>query len=282
MNKDETTIKEIHQLEIDLLIQFQNICKKYHLRYFAIGGTCIGAVRHKGFIPWDDDIDVGMPYKDYAFFRNVAKEELKEPYTVYDVNEHRHCSHVFLKIQNEATTFIEETCRQYSDRYTGVFLDIMPLFGLPNNMKKNEKRIINKYKYYLRCNRVLRFPFCDQKTLKGKCFWISQAYKKIFFSYWYYTKKIEKTFGETPLNIGEKILFGWRDNLNRLIFDYEDFKDIIEVPFENITIFIPIGYDSYLKKDFGDYMKIPPKEERVTIHPTAVLDLNNSYKKYIF
>lgn len=103
-----------------------------------------------------------------------------------------------------------------------------------------------------------------------------------------FNKLIDKKFGKFPFDNSDKILFGWRDRIEnfhslfsyKTVLNYEDFSFSVEVPFENSTMKIPIGYDNYLHMEFGDYMQLPPEEQRVT-HNTAIVNLNKSYKEYM-
>ena len=101
----KTTLQEI---ELDIFKRFKRLCQDYNLRYFAIGGTCIGAIRHNGFIPWDDDIDVAMPLEDYIKLKEIAMRELEYPYSLYTTEKNRHWYAGSMKMQNENTTFIEK------------------------------------------------------------------------------------------------------------------------------------------------------------------------------
>lgn len=280
-------VREIQKIELEIFEEFKRICKKYNLTYFAIGGTCIGAIRHKGFIPWDDDIDIAMPYKDYRKFREFAPEEIGEPFEIYDATERRYSNFGFIKIHNSHTTFIEESCLPYPDRYIGVAIDIMPIYGLPKNPLK-KKYCIHLCNYGIKKNRVVRFPFSEEKKLQGKILWLLTFFRRRTEGYNYYLKKIELTLGNYDFCNSNEVIFGWRclplikrkSYHYKLVFPVRIFEKVLEVPFENTTINIPELYDEYLKMDFGDYMKLPPQEMQVPLHKVAILDLEKSYKEY--
>ena len=90
-------MNELQKEILKVFKEFQNVCMANNLRYFAIGGTCLGAVRNKGFIPWDDDLDVAMPFEDYEKFRSIANKYIKNPYKLLDFEETQHCRCLFLK-----------------------------------------------------------------------------------------------------------------------------------------------------------------------------------------
>ena len=285
MLMDEEFRRELQLTELDILKEFQRICAEHNLRYFAIGGTCIGAVRHQGFIPWDDDIDVAMPYEDYVRFMEIAKTGLHEPYELFDPIGHEVCGFTFLKMHNSNTAFIEKGREAYTDSYFGVFIDIMPIYGLPIDSGMRDE-VYKKSSAYIRKNRISRYSFGKTESLKQKLVWLTCLSGRMSGDYSYYLKKLRALGNKCDFEKAKEILFAWRPiYYDKKItykreFDKEIFRDYCELPFEDTTIRVPIEYDQYLTRDFGDYMKLPPEEKRVTIHPAAVIDLDKSYKQY--
>ena len=270
------------QVEIlKIFREFKRICDKFNLRYFAIGGTCIGAIRHNGFIPWDDDLDVAMPWDDYTKFRNIAPTELNAPFELYDYKDYKQCELRFLKLHNEKTAFIEEAHKRNYDRFTGVFMDIMPIVGFPDN-EALQSRLVRKCAWYHKLDVACRFDIKNKPTFKSKVFSIIvrplTAGKPYDYFSLIYENLVEKNkFGET-----KNVLIVWNfPNKNyRGIYPYELFSESIEVPFESTTIRVPKGYDTYLKMEFGNYMELPPENERYGSHVASVIDFNKSYKEY--
>lgn len=286
MDRNDYTL-EIQSRALRILRVFQDICEKNDLLYYAIGGTCIGAVRHQGFIPWDDDIDVAMPYNDYCRLREICNKELPEPYSVIGPDNCRHYTMLYFKIQDESTCYVENHDKNYKDRYCGVSMDVFPIFGLPSDENDVQQlRDINEV--LKRKNIKRRFPFSEENGLLGRVYWLIRVPFKIIRPYNYYSKMQEEVLGKNSFAESEKVFFPWRrkpeKNLKATykdIFYYEDFKEAKKAVFEDGYINIPIGYDRYLRMDFGDYMKLPPKEKQVGNHPTALIDLSKSYKEYI-
>ena len=285
MLMDERFRRKLQMTELDILKEFQRICIENDLRYFAIGGTCIGAVRHEGFIPWDDDIDVAMPYEDYVRFMAIAQNGLREPYELFDPAGHEVCGFTFLKMHNSNTAFIEKGRVAYTDSYFGVFIDIMPIYGLPLDRNlKNE--IYKKSSIYIRKNRISRYKFNNTESLKQKLVWLTCLSGRMSGDFSYYLRKLRALGDNCDFEKAKKVLFAWRPiYYNKKItykreFNKEIFRDFCELPFEDTIIRVPIDYDKYLAQDFGDYMKLPPEEKRVTVHPAVVIDLNKSYKEY--
>lgn len=280
-------IRNIQLVELNLFKEFKRICDKYHLTYFAIGGTCIGAVRHNGFIPWDDDMDIAMPYRDYKKFQRIAKRELMSGYSIFTPEEHEHWFGNFSKIQNDHTTFIESSQIDYTDDYTGIYVDIMPIYGMPKGrIAQHVASVLCDGLCFL--NARHRYPFCRQKSNLQKLVWLLDVPLRKMLSFNCYIEILEKIFRRYPFDNSDKIIFGWRKRPGRFhknytyqnVFDYKDFKNMKELPFEDISMAVPCGYVNYLTMDFGDYMKLPPDKARYPRHETVMIDLNKSYKEY--
>lgn len=277
-----TANKELQNKILEIFKEFKKICNENQLKYYAIGGTCIGAIRHKGFIPWDDDLDVAMPIEDYEKFREIAKEKLPSKYKIIDYIGNDEYFFNFIKIEDTTTTFVEPGEINNIKRYKGVYIDIMPITGIcKNKIKAN----IFKFRYYMnsKYNKNIKIKYKDKTSPKGKIFWILSRAVFLFKKKDYYSRKFDKLCKKYKVCDKNDILFAWRIPLRKPysnIFDYEDFKGTCEVDFEDTKISVPIGYDNYLKKDLGDYMRIPPESKRVCHNP-AILDLENSYITYI-
>lgn len=284
-SKDYTS--QIQSRALRILRIFQNICDKHGLLYYAIGGTCIGAVRHHGFIPWDDDIDVAMPYPDYRKLIDVCKAELPKPYSIIGPKNCKHYTMIYMKIQDESTCFVEKTVKDYKDRYCGIYIDVFPLFGLPEDEQKREK-IRDRNEQLKRLNIRLRFPFSNEDSIQGRLFWLLHAPSKMVHNYSYYTDLQEAELSRYPFDCSDKIFFPWRIKPEKNkrapykdVFFYEDFESGVDLQFEDGVIKVPVGYHRYLTMDFGDYMQLPPKDKQVCTHPSAIIDLERSYKDYI-
>ena len=123
---DKKTLEKLHKVEIEILDEFVRICNKYNLEYYLIGGTMLGAVRHQGFIPWDDDIDVGIMRKDYDLFIKYAREELGDKYYLdcYETNKEYYLP--FAKIRKNNTIFNEQVSAHLNN-HKGIYIDIIPV-----------------------------------------------------------------------------------------------------------------------------------------------------------
>ena len=280
-------LNEIQKKCLEAYKEFKRICDKHDLNYFAIGGTCIGAVRHNGFIPWDDDIDIAMPINDLFEFLKISENELDKSYSIYSPKNTKYFMGNFYKLHNINTAFIEKGNVKYPESYKGIGIDIMPMYGMPKGEKK-QLRMAKTNDLFLSFNQKNRLPFSDQKSLSSKLKWVLPypIYKKNNWNYWL-EKSIHK-YAAIPFNQSDKILFAWRrfphkrmKTNYKSIFAYEDFSSWCDMRFEDTYIRVPVGWDSYLTRDFGNYMELPPEEKRVSVHNYLIIDTKHSYKEYI-
>ncbi len=263
--------RELQDKLFEIFIYVREICEKHGLRYFAIGGTCIGAVRHHGFIPWDDDLDIAMPDRDYEEFLRIAPKELPEHLAVMDFGEN-----ICARIHNVNTTLVEVW---NPDKYnSGVFIDIMPFYGVPER-RRQQIWLGYKVRFLLKLYQKQKSRLCDNRRIAGKLLWLIMkpfhclAGQDFYPNLW--TCMVSKRDFDSSRYTG----FTWSYHLEKRIFERAWFDSYEEFPFESTTIRCPAGWDAYLTKHFGDYRTIPPQSEQVSKH-IYFLDLNVSYKKY--
>lgn len=276
MQYKDIELEKLKKVEVELLKTFIEICQKYHLTYYLTGGTLLGAIRHKGFIPWDDDIDICMKRSDYIKFKNVVNKELPSYYFFQDCNSDINYKMTYAKIRDSRTTFIENSSKN-TDINHGVYIDIFPLDNLPKSKYLRRKMItlrrgVNSY--------------CQSSLNVYKP--ISTRIKQFFLSFFFLfqsSQKVINRFDKLCLKYGNKdsdkiICYGGIYG-NKDIFNSEWFNSTCEVEFEHIKVSAPIGYDAILKQLYKDYMSLPPVEKRVPHHEIYIFDLDKSYKNYI-
>lgn len=275
MSDNNVDLVQLRKIELNMLKEVDEICKKIGVRYFLVGGTLLGAVRHKGFIPWDDDIDIGLLREDYNLFIKKAPIYLSSHLFLQTWHTDPEYLLNFAKIRDSRTTFIETSaCERHINH--GVFIDVFPLdyYSADGTSHKVKKSIIA-----LTRSRVLsKFNLPDSpKTLKGYIikllsFIIFPSYKQALYIQNILYSKNKKS----DLLINYSGAWGDREILDATIFD-----DLISVQFEDFQLPAPKRYHEYLSSIYGDYMTLPPIEKRTRHHYTEIIDLCKSYKEYI-
>ncbi len=276
-------MNDVQKKELNVLKEVVKIIESNNLRYFAIGGTCIGAVRHHGFIPWDDDIDIAMPRADYEILRTKLYKRLPKNLKKLDGdNSQRNCF-LFTKIHDSSTTLVEKYAFNSPDRYTGAFVDIMPMDGFPKK-KFKQKYIQRKCNIYSYMNFLCRpIPYDYIKT-NGIAKTTIRNILHIIFKYNFFLHRISKLFSRFNYENSEFVYFTWRGNHNtgnyKNFFPRSYFDSYINMPFEDTYIRVPKEYHKYLEDDFGNYMKLPPENKRKSNHNVIICDMNKPCAYY--
>ena len=243
-------MNELQNCELEILIEVDRICKKNNISYSLDGGTLLGAIRHKGFIPWDDDVDIMMPLKDYNKFLEVCKSELGSDYFLQTAFNDFGGS-LYAKIRKNNTTAMEDWTKNIK-MHKGVWIDIFPTVGY-----KGEK-------YLQKC--LASAAVAD--WLLGDCY-----YKDNFSSSNFKIRLLSKFLSYNVWTASAKLGA-------KFLFDSSIQGEYTTAKFEGYDFSITKKYDEYLKTLYGDYMQLPPEDKRTSGHNIIVLDLENNYTKY--
>jgi len=262
MNYTPEELKKIHDAELKILIELQRICEKHNIEYFAACGTTLGAIRHNGFIPWDDDIDVGMTRDNYDKFLKVVKQELSSEFFFQDFNTDPKCPFYFSKIRLNNTLFVERYLKDIKMHH-GIYLDIFPYDKVPEKSEQ-QKKFFRKVKVlhqiyiaksvYKTCN--------PQTTLSGKIMLTGRFALHILLlivpkKYLY--RKLDALIQKYNTTDSQIVAY-IPDPKSKINIKY--LYPIKTVQFEHVKINVPNNSDVYLKSLYGDYMTLPPIEKR--------------------
>ena len=248
-----TQTKKVWRVELDLAQQLWRICKKHNIKYYAIGGTLLGAVRHEGFIPWDDDMDFGMFYPEYQKFCNVAASELEYPYA-FDKN------FTFVRIRRSDTT----GCTEYELNHAGptsnlgIFIDIFPIYKIPDS--KIKRKIHGSVLKILRISNRKKDAFIKAKA-EGKLQVIDFVDPRVLI--WkfveFFSGDLTKTYHDIcamfeKSNTKDCALTSFMLYRKMTILPRWMYKGgVIWMPFESIKVPAPRKYDAILRQNYGDY-----------------------------
>lgn len=264
--------EQIKKIEFAVLLEIKKVCEKHNLQYFLIGGSLLGAVRHHGIIPWDDDIDIGLLRRDYEAFIKYAQEELPDHIEIVNYHTNTHCGEPFTKVMDMRGK-MAEIFTVTSKAPQGIFVDVFPVDNVPNS---SFKRVIHRFKNYeLRKLILLDSNYNFRKTgIKKIGYTLLKAYARIRGRdslVKAYEKNASKYNNQSCSNV---VILGSNYGYEIENIDFEAMSSVEIVPFETDEFPIPVGYDRYLRKMYGDYMQFPPIEKRVNKHKLIELDLS--------
>ena len=273
----DSKMKKVWALQLDLVKQIEAVCQRHNLTYYIIGGALIGAIRHKGYIPWDDDIDVALKRDDYNVFVKKAQEELNEPYFLQTPVTDPSFYRPFVIIRNSNGTCISKG-DQKLDCNNGICVHIFPLDGYEDNLS------CRLFKFIAHVKRTCAMLTYNIKSAKDKLtyrrlmyfarvfilpFGIQRSFRKINEACTRRSAKYKGQIG-TQYTHFDKMCWTWDASL---------FDEVINVPFEYTTLPIPKGYHEILTATYGDYMQFPPVEKRGNKH-SFEFEPDVPYKEY--
>ena len=274
---DDNLHIEIVQKCLGILAEIDRICKANDIKYFAYAGTLLGAVRHKGLIPWDDDIDVVMLRKDYEKFAEVCKTQLSDGFELQTIYTDPLTSNPWMKLHDVNTAFISGVRRKGC--MEGINIDIFPVDNAPDDEKERAKRA----KKIDKINSIYEYRFAAKNkndSIKMKLFKFAinlipplneQKFKEK------YDKYIQACNDKETKDV---VYFSNRKYMRKVI-DRHVFDETVYLPFEDTEIPAPVGYLQVLEGLYGkNYMELPPEDQRVTVHGNIVIDTNKSWKEY--
>lgn len=268
------SLTQLQKRLLEMFSWFHNFCIDNKIKYYALGGTMLGAIRHKGFIPWDDDIDVGIPRNDYEKLRKISsnvnnnKFKFEFPTTIDEK-----FATPYAKLYDITTTLIENYKKPLK---RGIFIDIFPLDGTGNDekeSKKNFKKIKRGYNFFM--TRVAAINK-NRSFLKNSAIIVSRIIPNCFLS----NRKLRIRIDNFSKIDFDNSYYGGN------VFGNWGYKEIMPISimgtpkeyfFENIKIYGVENYDEYLTRLYGNWKKLPPKEKQISHHDFIELNLEKSY-----
>lgn len=264
----EYTIDNIHKEDLNIFKEFKKICEKYNLTYYIIGGTFLGAIRHKGFIPWDDDMDIALPREDFNKLLKVANENLPQNMELVSFQNKTYCRYYLPKIINKQIEICEKRTEDKNGK-TNIFIDIFPIDGTPNNKILRKIYYLNVlyYRMLIAWFYIDEIDKCKNRKLHekilikmGKIIPTKKIINinKVFLKL---DKLLQKNSFEKSEYVGT-IMGAYK---TREIVPKSYFGKPAEYNFEDIKVTGPEKYDEYLTHIYGNYME-PPKNKEANQH----------------
>ena len=273
---DRQQLSDLQRRLLPMLNWFHDFCVNNGLRYYMLGGTMLGAARHEGFIPWDDDVDVGMPRKDYIKFLQLTKGKVFGDYVVEGIDtEKSDFFYGYTKVYDTQTTLIENTGMKIK---RGIYLDVFPLDGLcnrENEISSQFRPIYLRYSFLIARTCAVRK---ERKRYKNAAVYIARLIpdriinnKRLMISIDRMCQKHD--FDECEIAVNFYGNWGIREAIHRCVFGEPKLYS-----FENLKIYGVSDYDRYLTCLYGDWRRLPPPEKQASHHDYLFLDLHTPFQ----
>jgi len=265
----ENRNRKLQLIELEILKEVVKVCNQYNIEYFIDSGTALGAFRHSGFIPWDDDIDIGMTRANYDRFLKIAPKEINSEIFIQNRKTDKKSPFYSTRARKNNTTHMEWDKRNMKIHH-GVYIDIFPYDSIPDNENK-------RLKFQKRCKRIIKIykirsiPDRYKKPEKNIKWWSLAIIRRL----------LHYTLVPIPISWGERYVEkNFRKYNNKQTqhitclsyggihsFKKDDIFPVREIVFEGNVYFAPNNMDNYLKELYGDYMTLPPEKERIGHEP---------------
>ncbi len=255
-------VKKIQAHLLDILSEVVRVCEELHIDYFIVGGTALGAVRHRGFIPWDDDLDIGMTRENYERFLVEAQGRLRKDLFLQTFETESDSPFYFAKVRKDHTKFVEKYCKNLNI-HQGIFIDIFPYDFLPQDAKKREK-------HYQKVKRMLNLYIAKSVTGTSSVYHGIKKFVYLIIRWSLHLLVLpipkQKLFQMTDklmkkYNLENTNLLGYA-GLPKIQVSYDSVVVPDTIIFENLMVKCPKHIEAYLKNNFGDYMTLPPENKR--------------------
>ncbi len=277
----EFTKEELRALQLkglEMLLYFKDFCDRHGLLFYFCGGCCIGALREKGFVPWDDDVDVFMPREDYEKLGRLWETEA-------DTSRYSYCRsgkqvnyrNLFATVNDNTTTYIKPHQADL-DVCHGLMMDILPLDGCPSGGFARKMQMFWALLYSIYNAQLVPYNHGKAVTLLGKLMLAAVPFKSWRYRIWQFAERKMTKHRIQDCEFITELCSGPGYMKNR--YPREAFDEAVYKEFEGYQMPVPKGYDAYLKIAFGEYMQRPPKEKQVVHHDVVFCDLQNSYRQY--
>ena len=266
-------LRHLQLRELETLVYFKNFCDEHHLLFYFCGGCCIGSLRHKGFIPWDDDIDIFMPRKDYEKLPSLWKKYSKDKrFLCLKTDDDIFTGNIFTTIVDTSGTCVKAN-QAHLDIPHGLVMDVFPLDGCPDGFRRKKQKLWAMV-YSLFLAQVVPEKHGGLIAFGSKALLGIFRSPKIRTKIW---RTAQKQMTKYPLDKCTKITeLCAGPHYMQCEYPKEAFASAVYKEFEGLQMPIPVGYDIYLKTAFGEYMTIPPKEEQKPHHDVVYCNTEQS------
>ena len=270
----ESQLRQLQLTQLEILKVFDGFCRKHNLKYSLYAGSLLGAVRHRGFIPWDDDLDVCMSRAEYDRFLALWAQSPEEGYVLQNKDNSKYFDQSFSKLRKDHTTFLENQW-QVGNHHTGIFLDIFPIDRIPDGRAAQFLFTWNCMVYQLMTREFIP-PQAGTVTRAGSALILACVPKSL-------RPALRKFLLSriTRFNCHPELQTDAIETMASLRkpFAPDMLEHYIRLSFEDREFMCFAGWDDYLRRKFGDYMQLPPEEDRAWKHHPIIIDFERSYEE---
>lgn len=270
----QSEIRNLQLKSLDILLYFKKFCETHKLTFYLCGGCCIGAVRHQGFIPWDDDVDVFMPREDYEKLPKLwEKYADKHRYSCNRTTKDKFMGNIMTTITDNNTKVIRPW-QEGKDGHKGVMMDILPLDGCAPTGTKRKIQMLWSMIFSLYCSRIVPVNHGKIVSFISRILLFLIPSDNLKYKIWKFAENQMSKYKISDSKFITELCAGPHYMKNE--YPQEIFSGVIYKSFENYLMPLPAGYDSYLRIAFGNYMKLPPKEKQIPHHDIVYLNLKEN------
>lgn len=269
---DRDTLHIVQKYMLEITKEIKRVCDENGIRYFLDSGSLLGAVRHHGFIPWDDDMDVGMLRSDYDKFIKIAPEKLDSHFLIQTWENESGYGLPFAKIQIKDTEYLESNAENVNCHH-GIFVDVFPYDNFPDSIDYSQGKILEFYKILMKAKCKYK-PWKQQDNIDIKKYigYIPLRFIAIFVN----KQKLIQKYNKVACRYNQvKTKYKFPQSISHYgewIIPSEALEATTELKFENTIFSVPKDYNGYLTHAYGNYMQLPPKEQRENRHGIKKLD----------
>lgn len=275
---DRTLLRKVQLTQLEIAKEIRRVCDENGIRYFLCCGTFLGAVRHQGFIPWDDDLDMGMLRKDYETFCAIAPEKLGERFCIQSWYTDPNYALPFAKVRLRNTLYLEAKGTLLQEN--GFYVDVFPFDFAPEEADAQQAHAAKLSSLF---RRKLMKSHCKPWVDNDRILW------KKRIGYLYYQlraaftsgEKLAMAYDQTATDLSESPVLCRQRGLSRLdCYNREWYEEFVLYPFEGELFWGPKDYDAVLSSQFGDYMTLPPEDKRENRHQIIKVDFGDGETRW--